>query len=430
MGDSSGSSNKVDALDGKWIEKKQPDKIYTVKKGIVTEGTRKGEIIPLKNNKLSLKIEEEELVEGTHSVPDDEIKWDDDVVWRRFQDGDGGATEDGKGKDQEIAKLKQQIEKMNNEKRNEGDKKLALNGMWINKKKDTEPLENQDIYLIEDGKVTDGEEKVPITISDTDKGLIIETEKQFKNNYDIGEHKGTIPEDEINWGPNDTWIRLKLTKIQELQKKINENDGGSQDLKDEIRSLQEKLNDEKDNGKKKIDEMGTQIKDLTTKQREMIEDKIDEEKNNFPDKSKELDDLNDLKQEVEKMKKTNEDELKLRDDKNNKLDNQITDLMTKLSDKDDKIGQLKKGLEDKGSEINVRDLKIKEKDSEISDLRNRLEELNKKEDDPTLMGKNTIKETTEIIGGKGPTQIIENLSDDPTLIGKNTMKDLSQTFLT
>merc|ERR1712113_1109272 len=297
----SGSSNKVDALDGKWIEKKQPDKIYTVKTGIVTEETRKGEIIPLKNNKLSLQMGEES-VEGKHSVPNDEIEWDDTAVWRRFQDDDGGATEDGKGKDQEIAKLKQQIEKMNNEKRNEGDKKLALNGMWINKKKDTEPLENQDIYLIEDGKVTDGEEKVPITISDTDKGLIIETEKQFKNNYDIGEHKGTIPEDEINWGPDDTWIRLKLTKIQELQKKINENDGGSQDLKDEIRSLQEKLNDEKDNGKKKIEELNTQIKDLTTKQREMIEDKIDEEKNNFPDKSKELDDLNDLKQEVEKMK--------------------------------------------------------------------------------------------------------------------------------
>merc|ERR1711976_1121936 len=158
----------------------------------------------------------------------------------------------------------------NNEKGNEGDKKLELNGMWIDKKKETEPLENQDIYSIEDGKVTDGEEKVPITISDTDKGVIVETEKQFKNKYEKGEHKGAIPEDEINWGPDDTWIRLKLTKIQELQKQINENDGGSQDLQAKIRSLQQELKNEKDNGKEKIDELNTQIEDLTTKQNEMI----------------------------------------------------------------------------------------------------------------------------------------------------------------
>merc|ERR1712187_599708 len=175
--DSSSSSHKLDGsssdkFDGKWIEEK-PDskKIYDVKKLIVkeTDGPDEGKITPLGKDKLSLTIGENKL-EGTHMLPEDKIEWEGDRVWRRFQD-DGG-----------------------DENTKEEKKTNMLNGMWIDKNKDDEPLEKiQEIYSIENEKVTDGENEAPIKISDTDK-VEIEKEFQDKTNWKgTHEDRGAIP---------------------------------------------------------------------------------------------------------------------------------------------------------------------------------------------------------------------------------------------
>merc|ERR1711933_489399 len=147
-------------------------------------------------DKLSLTIGENKL-EGAHMLPDDKIEWEGDGVWRRFQD-DGGDEN-----------TKEEEKKTN-----------MLNGMWIDKNKDDEPLEKiQEIYSIENEKVTDGENEAPIKISDTDK-VEIEEKFQDKENWKgTHEDRGAIPEDNINWGGDQVWIRLKHKKIKDLQKK-------------------------------------------------------------------------------------------------------------------------------------------------------------------------------------------------------------------
>merc|ERR1711920_1036089 len=78
-------------------------KIYEVKKGVVKEkdGPDEGKITPLGKDKLSLTIGGNKL-EGTHMLPDDKIKWEENPnrVWRRFQDDDGDKNTKEKEKKQ------------------------------------------------------------------------------------------------------------------------------------------------------------------------------------------------------------------------------------------------------------------------------------------------------------------------------------------
>merc|ERR1712066_235876 len=151
-------------------------------------------------------------------LPDDKIKWEENRVWRRFQDDDGDKTRRKKKK-----------------------KTNMLNGMWIDKNKDDEPLEKiQEIYSIENEKVTDGENKAPIKISDMDK---VEIEKEFQDKKDWkGTHKDgdAIPEDKIDWGDDQVWIRLKHKKIKDLQKKMNDKPGDEElkDLENKVKTLE------------------------------------------------------------------------------------------------------------------------------------------------------------------------------------------------
>merc|ERR1711933_666897 len=124
---------------------------------------------PRGGDKLSLTIGEEKL-EGAHVLPDDKIEWEGDGVWRRFQD-DGG---DGNTKEEEK-------------------KTNMLNGMWIDKNKDDEPLEKiQEIYSIENEKVTDGENEAPIKISDTDKVEIEENHSAWRGQTFIDHRRKEI----------------------------------------------------------------------------------------------------------------------------------------------------------------------------------------------------------------------------------------------
>merc|ERR1711933_265641 len=52
------------------------------------------------------------------------------------------------------------------------------------------------------------------------------------------EDRGAIPEDNINWGGDQVWIRLKHKKIKDLQKKMNEGDNSGED---ELNNLKELL---------------------------------------------------------------------------------------------------------------------------------------------------------------------------------------------
>merc|ERR1711920_1217606 len=222
-------------FDGDWMEEKpNSGKIYTMKKRIVKErdGPDDGEITPLGEDRLSLTMGEKKKLVGTHMLPDDKIQWNDDGVWRRLRDDDGD-------------KSKKDAGKMTN----------MLNGLWIDKDKDKDPLEKiQDIYSIENDFVTDGQNQAPIKTSDTDNGVKIEKEFQNKEDWQ-GTHQdpGAIPKDEIDWGDNKVWIRLKHEKIKDLQKKMNEGDDGDngiEDLKNQLKDLKEELEGEK--GKNKL----------------------------------------------------------------------------------------------------------------------------------------------------------------------------------
>merc|ERR1711920_234512 len=253
-------------------------KIYEVKKGVVKEkdGPDEGKITPLGKDKLSLTIGGNKL-EGTHMLPDDKIKWEENPnrVWRRFQDDDG---------DKNTRKKKK--------------KTNMLNGMWIDKNKDDEPLEKiQEIYSIENEKVTDGENEAPIKISDMDK---VEIEKEFQDKKDWkGTHEDgdAIPEDKIDWGGDQVWIRLKHKKIKDLQKKMNDKPGD-----EELKDLENKV--------KKLEEEKNKIEEKKKEAEEREAEALKKATSGVPNEET-------LKQEITKMEEANEENAKEKE----KLDN-------------------------------------------------------------------------------------------------------------
>merc|ERR1712203_87947 len=289
------------ALDGKWIEKDgrrsdtdSSEKIYTVEEGRVTDGTHRGIITPPEKNKISLAFRGKQL-EGTY-VPDDEIEWDNGVVWKRRL-GEEDAKGNADGKEKEIENLEKQIQQM--KKKEGGTKKMleqnALDGMWIDQADDEKPIkEIEQIYSIEAGSVTDIKDiqetdPIPVKISDTETGRVKIT--GFKGGDWDGTLKGSVPKDKIEWDntQDGTWIRLKHKKIQDLIKESEEgkpdNEGESDDsLKVRIQELENQLDSEKAKGKpledkiqkekenaEKITELKKQNNDLLQQNMKLLE---------------------------------------------------------------------------------------------------------------------------------------------------------------
>merc|ERR1711933_689188 len=183
----------------------------------------------------------------------------------------------------------------------------------------------QEIYSIENEKVTDGENEAPIKISDTDQ---VEIKKKFqdKENWK-GKHEdsGAIPDDNIDWG-DQVWIRLKHKKIKDLQKKINEGDNSGED---ELKNLKELLGQKETEATKAITdkEAAEKARDDALQAKKTAEE---ERAAALEEKANEQPDGKNLKNQIEKMQKENEDQ-----------ENQIKDLNNKLTAKTDEAAKEK-----------------------------------------------------------------------------------------
>merc|ERR1711920_1042734 len=147
-------------------------------------------------------------------------------TWIRAQDGG-----DEDGGDEDLKKKIKDLEKVIKEK--------ALDGRWIDKKQENNPLEDTTIYTIKDKKVTDGKITEEITISEdpeNDPAIKIEKFPKLKDETeeedaeqqqevtDLEADHQAPDKNEIKWKkPADTtWIRLKDKQIEELKKKIRD----------------------------------------------------------------------------------------------------------------------------------------------------------------------------------------------------------------
>merc|ERR1711920_751695 len=139
---------------------------------------------------------------------------------------DGG---DEDGGDEDLKRKIKDLEKVI--------KENALDGRWIDKKQENNPLEDTTIYTIKDKKVTDGKITKEITISEDpekDPAIKIENFPKLKDEteQEDAEQQQEVTDweadhqapdkNEIKWKkPADTtWIRLKDKQIEELKKKI------------------------------------------------------------------------------------------------------------------------------------------------------------------------------------------------------------------
>merc|ERR1711920_949508 len=197
---------KEKALDGDWKDTTD-GKVYVIRKK---------------------KLGDKHLTEGQHKgeVPKDEIIWKDGrkkIKWIRAQDGG-----DEDGGDEDLKRKIKDLEKVI--------KENALDGRWIDKKQENNPLEDTTIYTIKDKKVTDGKITKEITISEDpekDPAIKIENFPKLKDEteQEDAEQQQEVTDweadhqapdkNEIKWKkPADTtWIRLKDKQIEELKKK-------------------------------------------------------------------------------------------------------------------------------------------------------------------------------------------------------------------
>merc|ERR1712032_824765 len=303
---------KEKALDGDWKDTSDGDKVYIIrnKKVKAKDGSEEVPIYLDDEDKISIrkKLGDKDLTAGQHTgeVPKDEIIWKDgrkERTWIRAQDGG-----DEDGGDDDLKKKIKDLEKVIKEK--------ALDGRWIDKKQENNPLEDTTIYTIKDKKVTDGKVTEEITISeDPDKDPAIKIEKFPKLKDETEEEDAeqqqevtdweadhqALDKNEIKWKkPADTtWIRLKDKQIEELKKKIKE--GGDKDKEiDEQKKKIDELKKEKlaepskdkemDEQKKEIDEQKKKIDELVKKLAEPSKDAKEEDANKIKALEKQLED--------------------------------------------------------------------------------------------------------------------------------------------
>merc|ERR1711920_13428 len=225
---------KEKALDGDWKDTTD-GKVYVIrnKKVKAKDGSEEVPIDLDDEDKISIKkkLGDKHLTEGQHKgeVPKDEIIWKDGrkkIKWIRAQDGG-----DEDGGDEDLKRKIKDLEKVI--------KENALDGRWIDKKQENNPLEDTTIYTIKDKKVTDGKITKEITISEDpekDPAIKIENFPKLKDEteQEDAEQQQEVTDweadhqapdkNEIKWKkPADTtWIRLKDKQIEELKKKIRD----------------------------------------------------------------------------------------------------------------------------------------------------------------------------------------------------------------